>query len=74
VNGIARHKILVGKPQQNGVTERINRTLLEKAHCILSNAGLWHRKAFWAEAIFTACYLVNRLPHTSIDLQIPEEL
>ena len=31
VNGIFRHKTLVGKPQQNGVTERINRTLLEKA-------------------------------------------
>ena len=31
MNGITRHKALVGKPQQNGVTERINRTLLEKA-------------------------------------------
>src|SRR5688572_13417400 len=30
-HGIARHRTLVGKPQQNGVVERINRTLLEKA-------------------------------------------
>ena len=74
INGIARHKTLVGKPQQNGVAERINRTLLEKARCMLSNAGLWDRKAFWAEAISTACYLVNRSPHTSIDFQIPEEV
>jgi len=67
VNGIARHKTLVGKPQQNGVTERINQTLPEKACCMLSKAGLWDRKAFWAEAVSTACYLVNRSPYTSID-------
>jgi len=41
---------------------------------MLSNAGLWDRKAFWAEAISTVCYLVNRSPHTSIDFQIPEEV
>ena len=46
VNGIVRYKTLVGKPQQNKVSERINRTLLEKARCMLSNAGLWDRKAF----------------------------
>ena len=39
MNGIARHKTLVGKPQQNGIAERINRTLLEKARCMLSNVG-----------------------------------
>ena len=40
VNGIARHKTLVGKFQQNGIIEHINRTLLEKARCMLSNAEL----------------------------------
>ena len=74
VNGIARHRTLVGKPQKNGVTERINRTILEKAHCMLPNTGLWDCKAFWAEAISTACYLMNRSPHTSIDFQILEEV
>ena len=74
MNGIARHKTLVGKPQQNGVAERINRTLLEKARCMLSKAGLWDRTAFWAEAISTACYLVNRSPHNSIDFRILEEV
>ena len=73
-NGIARHKTLVGKPQQNGVAERINRTLLEKVRCLLSTAGLWDRKALWAEAMSTACYLVNRSPHSSIEFQIPEEV
>jgi len=46
VNGIGRNKTLVGKPQQNGVAEHINWTLLEKARCMLSNVGLWDRKAF----------------------------
>ena len=44
--GIAGHKTLVGKPQQNGVAECINRTLLERARCMLSNANLWHRRDF----------------------------
>jgi hypothetical protein len=34
------HRRVVGTPQQNGVAERMNRTLLEKARCMLSNAGL----------------------------------
>jgi len=41
---------------------------------MLSNTGLWNRKAFWAEAVSTAYYLVNRFSHTSIDFQIPEEV
>jgi len=41
---------------------------------MLSNAGLWDSKAFSAEAVSTACYLVNRSPHTPIDFQILEEV
>jgi len=72
--GIARHKTLVGTPQQNGVAKRMNRTLLEKASCMLSRAGLWHRRDFWAKAVLMACYHVNRSPHSSIDFKIPEEV
>jgi transposase InsO family protein len=53
--GIARHKTLPGRPQQNGVAERMNRTLLERAPCMFSNAGLWHRRDLWTEAVSTAC-------------------
>ena len=59
VNGAARHKPLVGKPQQNGVVEDINLNLLEKARCMLSNTGLWDCKALWAETVLTTCYLMN---------------
>lgn len=72
--GIARHRTLVGKPQQNGVAERMNRTLLERARCMLSHAGLWHRRDLWCEAVSTACYLANRSPHSSLDFRIPEEV
>ena len=50
--GIMRHKILVGKSQPNGVVECINRTLLERACCMLSNANLWHHKDF-GQRLFT---------------------
>jgi len=47
--GIARHKTVVITPQQNGVAERMNRTLLERARCIFFNVSLG--KEFQVEAI-----------------------
>jgi hypothetical protein len=73
-HGIARHKTIPRNPQQNGAAERMNRTLLERARCMLSNAGLWHRRDLWAEATSTACYLVNRSPHSALDFKVPEEI
>ena len=46
-------------PQQNGVVERKNRTLLVKARTMLDEYKTPDR--FWAEAINTACYSINRL-------------
>ncbi|KAL1208699.1 Retrovirus-related Pol polyprotein from transposon TNT 1-94 [Cardamine amara subsp. amara] len=70
--GVARHHTVRNTPQQNGVAERMNQTLLERARCMLSNAGLERR--FWAEAVSTTCYLINRGPHTSIKCKIPAEV
>ena len=50
--GIVRHFTVRDTPQQNGVAERMNQTILEKVQCMLSNAGLG--KAFWAEAVVYA--------------------
>ena len=58
--GIVKHHTVPYTPQQNGVAERMNRTIISRARCMLSNAGL-HRR-FWAEAASTACYLINRSP------------
>ena len=70
-NGIVRHMTVPYTPQQNGVAERLNRTLLEKARCMLSNCGL--EKRFWAEAVNTAAHIVNCSPHASLDMKTPEE-
>lgn len=50
--GIARHYTVRYTPQQNGVAERMNMTLLERARCLLLNAGL--DRSYWAEALNTA--------------------
>ncbi|KAJ9544358.1 hypothetical protein OSB04_024065 [Centaurea solstitialis] len=48
----------VRTPQQNGVAERRNRTLIEAARSMLIEANL--ATQFWAEAVNTACYTQNR--------------
>ncbi|WVZ93354.1 hypothetical protein U9M48_039341, partial [Paspalum notatum var. saurae] len=59
-------------PQQNGVVERKNRTLITLARSMLDEYGT--NEKFWAEAINTACYASNRLyPHCLLD-KTPYEL
>ncbi|KAG8503986.1 hypothetical protein CXB51_002302 [Gossypium anomalum] len=55
----------------NGVAERMNRTLLEKIRCMLSNAGLG--KQFCAEAVTYAGHLVNHLPSSALERKTPME-
>ncbi|QRV80986.1 integrase core domain protein [Ceratobasidium sp. AG-Ba] len=46
--------------QQNGIAERLNRTLTEKARAMMLESGA--PKFLWSEAIAYACYLKNRVP------------
>jgi transposase InsO family protein len=62
---IDRHKTTTYTPQQNGVVERMNMTLLERVRSMLSNTNL--QQELWAEAVTTTCYLVNRSPSTTIE-------
>lgn len=39
-HGIVRHRIVRHTPQQNGLVERMNKTLIEKVKCMLLNANL----------------------------------
>jgi transposase InsO family protein len=57
--GIKRQFTTAYTPQQNGVAERMNRTLLEKTRAMLKAAGLG--KSFWAEAVNTACYVIKSI-------------
>uniref|UniRef100_A0AAV1VKE2 Polyprotein n=1 Tax=Peronospora matthiolae TaxID=2874970 RepID=A0AAV1VKE2_9STRA len=51
-------------PQLNGVAERMNRTLVECARCMMEHAGLG--KSYWGEAVMTAMFLRNRCPTRAI--------
>ncbi len=61
--GIRQQFTVPYTPQQNGVSERKNRTLVEAARAMLLTAGL--PKSYWEEAVATACYLQNRVPHAT---------
>ena len=70
--GIERHSTCAYTSQQNGVAERMNRTVMEKVRCLLNDSGL--EEKFWAEAVETAVYVINGTPSSAIDFNIPEEL
>src|SRR3990170_3925440 len=56
--GISQNFSSAHSPEQNGVVERKNRTLIEAARSMLTESGL--PTSFWAEAIATACHTQNR--------------
>ncbi|GAU33542.1 hypothetical protein TSUD_143350 [Trifolium subterraneum] len=58
-------------PQQNGVSERKNRTVMEMARCLLFEKGI--PKTFWAEAVNTSVYLLNLLPTKVLKGKTPFE-
>ena len=62
--GIRSEPTAAYSPQQNRVSERLNRTLVEAARSMISHAGL--SKAYWAEAVATATYLRNRMVSSAI--------
>ncbi|GJS52072.1 putative ribonuclease H-like domain-containing protein [Tanacetum coccineum] len=59
MNGILRQYSVARTPQQNGVAEKRNRTLIKAARTMLADSKL--PTTFWAEAVNTACYVQNRV-------------
>ncbi|GJU93916.1 putative ribonuclease H-like domain-containing protein [Tanacetum coccineum] len=57
--GIKREFSVARTPQQNGIAEKRNRTLIEATRTMLADSKL--PTTFWAEAINTACYVQNRV-------------
>ena len=58
-------------PQQNGVAERRNRTLLDMVRLMMAQAKL--PISFWGDTLMNATYILNRVPSKSI-LSTPYEL
>nr|GEU34318.1 copia LTR rider [Tanacetum cinerariifolium] len=69
---IARHLTVAETSQQNGLAERMSRTLMDKVRCLLIQSGL--PKTFWAEETCTVAYLINRSPSTAIEKKTPMEM
>ncbi|GJS22964.1 ribonuclease H-like domain-containing protein [Tanacetum coccineum] len=72
MKGIRREFSVARTPQQNGVTERKNRTLIKAARTMLADSKL--PTTFWAEAVNTACYVQNRVlvikPHNKTPYEL----
>ena len=69
--GIIHEYAIPYTPQQNGVAERRNRTLMDMVRSMMSHAGL--SLYLWGEAINTAQYILNRVPSKSMP-KTPYEL
>lgn len=70
--GIKREYTVPYNPQQNGVAERKNRTIVEAAKAMLHDQNLHF--SFWAEATNTVVYIQNRCPHSILENITPEEV
>ncbi|KAL0560868.1 hypothetical protein IC582_001283 [Cucumis melo] len=70
-SGIKHQLIASYTHQQNGVSERRNRYIMEMTRCMLHEKSL--PKKFWAEAANTAVFLQNRLPTKAVKEKTPFE-
>nr|AAU90089.1 putative polyprotein [Oryza sativa Japonica Group] len=69
--GVSRQLTAPYSPQQNGVVERRNLTVVAAARSMLKAAGM--PAQFWGEAVVAAVYLLNRSPTKSLDGVTPYE-
>lgn len=70
-NGIIHQTTAPYSPQQNGIAERMNRTLMEMAR-----AMMWHMHVnpeWWGEGVVAACHILNRDPNTTRPMVSPCE-
>jgi len=70
--GIRHQKTPPKTPQLNGLAERMNRTLVERVRCMLSDAKL--PDSFWAEALNTAAYIINLSPAVALNGDVPDRV
>ncbi|GKD02207.1 putative ribonuclease H-like domain-containing protein, partial [Tanacetum coccineum] len=72
IKGIKREFSVARTPQQNGISERKNRTLIEATRTMLVDSNL--PTTVWAEAVNTTCYVLNRVLDIKPHNKTPYEL
>ena len=70
-SGIKRQSTTAYTPQQNGVAERKNRTMMNMVRSMLSDKNI--PKTFWPEAVNWTIYVLNRCPTLAVKNVTPEE-
>ncbi|GJZ61489.1 zinc finger, CCHC-type containing protein [Tanacetum coccineum] len=70
-NGIARQLTAPYSPQQNGVVERRNRTIMSTTRCMMKATNM--PQNFWAEAVRHAIYILNSVPTKALEDITPYE-
>ena len=63
-HGIVAQHTMPGSPDQNGVAERRNRTLVDMVRRMLSNSD--HPKFLWTNTLKTEVYILNRVPTKAV--------
>ena len=70
-HGIKKQTTTRYTPQQNGVAERKNRTIMNMARSLLTERKL--SKDYWAEAVACSVYILNRSPTSSVHGKVLKE-
>lgn len=70
-HGIKRQVTAAFTPQQNGVAEKKNRTIMEMVRCLLSEKKM--PKKFWGEAATWTIHILNRCPTSALKEKTPQE-
>ena len=58
-------------PQQNGVAERKNQSVMNMVRCMMNEKKI--PKSFWAEAVMWMFYVLNRCPTVALKDMTPQE-
>jgi hypothetical protein len=69
--GVQRQYSAPYSPQQNGIVERCNQTVVGMARTLLKQRGM--SAIFWGEAVVTAVYILNRSPTKALNGRTPYE-
>lgn len=72
-HGIQQDPTSTYSPEQNGISERLNRTIVEAARTMLDSARL-PSATYWPEAVDTANYIHNRTPNKALNGLTPYEV